>query len=178
MNKFYCLLLSTVLLSGCFWESNNATMPEVEVATAEDYTAKNAVKKQPKMSAAAEQKILAASKLNAKEISVYAELETFAHAFVIRSNNCFVPCKSKPKIENKNGQVTVSYTEIDHTSINLELLPVKSKYFEYIAKMRYVERNFQSVGKDLHSAMNGQFRVLGSRRVTELPRYVRSRWVE
>lgn len=186
MNKFYCLLLSAILLSGCFGKSNNDTMPSVEVAVTKSTTDMNAGNHSARLTASkvskdlskAEKMILAASNLTAAEMGVYAELETFAHEFITKSNNSFVPCKRRPKIESRNGYVTISYMEIDHASINLEILPAKSKYFEYIAKMRYVERHFQSTGIDFDSALNGQFKVLASRRVTELPRYVQSRWVE
>ena len=182
MKKFYCMILSTVFLAGCFGQSNKDTMPQTEVAISS--TTIVAVEKSPVQVKAKNHKkdaktiILEASKLNSREIIIFAELEKYAKNFVKRSNNSMTPSKARPKIEKRDGQVIVTYMEIDHTSINLEILPAKSKYFEYIAKMRYVERQLQCTSTDLDSAMSGQFRILASRRVTELPRYIQSKWVE
>ena len=189
MSKIYCVLLSALLFSACAEQKNNS-LPHTKMAEMAQMANTRERSFQGELVAESSEahkktaqnnqdiKENKASQLSPAEMAAYAELEIFAKNFVRKSNQNIMPSKAKPKVEASSGVVIVSYVEIDPYSIELEILPVQNEHFQYIAKMRYLERHFVGRGTDVRSAMSGKLELVATQRITELPRYVASKWVE
>ena len=111
-----------------------------------------------------------------QEKKVYSELEKFAKNHIVTSNRNIVPNKRSPKVEKKKDEYVATYVEFDPNSISLELIATPHRQYKYMAKVKYRERLFESRGKSLNDAAKGDFRVVGSRFITEIPRYNKGKW--
>ena len=110
------------------------------------------------------------------EAKAKAKLDTFVTEYVKKANKRMSVNRKKPKVE-KRGPVYVAYfTEIDENTAFAEMRKSKSKHFQYVATLRYMEYTYESEGKTKKEALNGKFRPVKIRKLTELPRYVKGKW--
>ena len=76
----------------------------------------------------------------------------------------------------RDGRMVATYIEIDPASVEIEVFPTKDKHFTYMAKLMYVEHTYESVGNTQEEALQGAYKRVKSRRLTELPRYAQGKW--
>lgn len=161
--KKLCVVASLLLmgsLSACFFGGKDVTVKDKESTS------------KPKVTIAKKDK----TSFTDNEKTVYQELAAFAKSHIITSNKNIVPNKRSPKVEKQNNMYVASYVEFDPNSVSLELIPTPHRQYKYMAKVKYRERLFQSKGENLNSALKGEFRVVGSRFITEVPRYNKGKW--
>lgn len=107
-----------------------------------------------------------------------AKLDAYAAKYLEGCNFSIRPCKTDPVITTRpDGKVTATYMEIDPVSLTTEIFPTNSKDFPYMAKLVYLEHTYQAVANTREEALVGAFQRIKSRRLTELPRYVRGEWL-
>ena len=159
MKKILSVLVLSLSLTAC----NSAKEENVAVKTETESAPKLAVKKE-------------AQELSAQEKAVYEALATFARSHIKKSNNNIIPNKRAPKVEKKNNMYVASYVEFDPDSLSMELIPTTHRQYKYLAKIKYRERLFQSKAETKKLALNGDFSVVGSRFITEVPRYKQGKW--
>ncbi len=162
MKKLYVVVSFLLMgsLSACFFGDKDAKVNKPESTN------------KPKVVIAKKDK----NSLTDSEKNVYQELADFAKSHIITSNKNIVPNKRSPKVEKQNNMYVASYVEFDPSSVSLELIPTPHRQYKYMAKVKYRERLFQSKGENLNSALKGEFRVVGSRFITEVPRYNKGKW--
>lgn len=118
----------------------------------------------------------AAQSSTANPAVVQAQLDEFVAQFLQTCNTQIRPCKASPELSPRNGKVVSTYLEVDPSNVKAELYPGSGKGFSYLAKLTYVEHTYEAVGANAEEALNGVYMRVKSRRVTELPRYVRGVW--
>lgn len=114
--------------------------------------------------------------MSAQEKKVYNQLADFARAHIKKCNSNIMPNKRTPKVEKKNDMYVASYVEFDPESLCMELIPTPHRQYKYLAKIKYRERLYQSKAKTKQLALKGDFCVVGSRFITEVPRYKQGKW--
>lgn len=107
---------------------------------------------------------------------VQAKLDAFVSRYLDGCNVNSASCRTKPIVAPRDGKMVASFIEIDPRSVQVEMYPSPSKQFAYMAKMTYVEHFYESVGSTAEEALNGVFKRVKSRRLTELPRYAQGKW--
>lgn len=107
---------------------------------------------------------------------IQAKLEAFIAEYLNRCNTSVSACKTKPAVAPRDGKMVATYIEIDPASVETEMFPTQDKHFAYMAKLRYVEHVYESVGNTQDEALSGAFKRVKSRRLTELPRYAQGKW--
>ncbi len=112
----------------------------------------------------------------ANESQIQADLDSFVHTYVSKSNRRMSINKEHPKVFKRGGKYVATYTEIDPRSASAKMKKSKSRHFDYVAMLRYEERTYESVGATQKNARNGKFQCVKIRRLTELPRYVKGKW--
>lgn len=105
-----------------------------------------------------------------------AKLDSFVADYVTRCNTSVNACRTKPVVAPRDGMMVATYIEIDPASVESEVFPSQSKQFPYMAKLMYVEHTYESVGNTRDEALQGVYKRVKSRRLTELPRYVQGKW--
>ena len=114
---------------------------------------------------------------SAQDQKVYQQLEAFAASYLDKCNKHGAATKAKPSVV-KNGNVYVAtYVEVDTSNYTLQLIPSQQKTFSYIAKLSYSEKTFVSEGKTMNEALKGPYKLTRLRKLTELPRYMKGKWV-
>ncbi len=108
---------------------------------------------------------------------VKAKLDSFVAEYVQRCNTSVNSCRTKPTVVPRDGKMVATYIEIDPASVETEIFPTKNKHFTYMAKLRYVEHIYESVGNTREEALQGAYKRVKSRRLTELPRYAQDKWL-
>lgn len=120
--------------------------------------------------------------LTAEEVVIFDQLKKFAAHHIVISNKNITPCRSKPKCENVlvNGktEVHLTFIEFDDSRIDLQLIRSNGVHFPYIAKFTYKEMYFCAKGNTIEEAIQNGYVMSGSRNVTELPRYMKKKWVQ
>lgn len=154
-------LLGIFVLSASLVACNSAK--EENVAVKEEASPVAAVKKDVK-------------ELSAQEKNVYDQLADFARAHIKKSNSNIIPNKRAPKVEKKNHMYVASYVEFDPESLSMELIPTPHRQYKYLAKIKYRERLYQSKAETKQLALKGNFSEVGSRFITEVPRYKQGKW--
>lgn len=126
-----------------------------------------------KSGAAAKKGVAAVQK---SEAEIQIELNEFVLAYVDKANKRLSVNRSKPRVTRSGGKYVATFTEIDRESVTAELRPSRSKHFQYVARLRYHEMTYQSVGKTRKAALKGPWTCTNVRRLTEMPRYVKGKW--
>jgi hypothetical protein len=182
------LCASALVLTSCFpfsSETSNAAQPEPVVAAAPDQASAAApapaaaVKKQPAAKAKATAK--AGKKQAAKagppsEAQARAELDDFLVKYTQQANKNMNGSRSKPRVFTRGKNHVAQFSEIDPVSVHADMRKSISKHFDYTARMYYVENTFECVGKTKKEALKGPFKVVNSKKLTELPRYYKGKW--
>ena len=107
---------------------------------------------------------------------VKAKLDSFVAEYVQRCNTSVNSCRTKPTVVPRDGRMVATYIEIDPASVEIEVFPTKDKHFTYMAKLMYVEHTYESVGNTQEEALQGAYKRVKSRRLSELPRYAQGKW--
>ena len=110
------------------------------------------------------------------EASAKAKLDTFVTEYVKKANKRMSVNRKKPQVEKRGSVYVARFTEIDEKTAFAEMRKSKSKHFQYVATLRYMEYTYESEGKTKKEALNGKFRPVKMRKLSELPRYVKGKW--
>ncbi len=183
------LCAAALVLTSCFpfsSGSGKAAQPETVVAAAPDQTpaavpapaaeVKTQQPAQTKSSAKVKGKKQAAKAGPPSEEQARAELDAFLVKYTQQANRNMNGSRSKPKVFTRGKMHVAQFFEIDPASVHAEMRKSISKHFDYTARMYYVENTFESTGKTQKEALKGPFKVVNSKRLTELPRYYKGKW--
>lgn len=111
-------------------------------------------------------------------VTIQAKLDAFAKDFVDRASIYVRPSRSEPQVEKQSAKLVVArYVEIDPSTLRTELIASQQVDFTYIAKLIYVEHIYECQAASPKEALAGPFQRVKSRRLTELPRYMKGKWV-
>ena len=183
------LCAAALVLTSCFpfsSRSSDAAQPEPVVAAAPDHAPAAApapaveVKKQPaapaKASANVKGKKQTVKAGPPSEDKARAELDDFLVKYTQQANRSMNGSRSKPRVFTRGKMHVAQFSEIDPASVHADMRKSISKHFDYTARMYYVENTFESVGKTQKEALKGPFKVVNSKKLTELPRYYKGKW--
>ena len=125
----------------------------------------------------------AEAKTAAAEAKAQKDLETarskladFMAKHVECCNLAVRPCKSQPSISKRGEMVVAYYISLDPASVTTEISLSDSRYFQYVARVKYVENHFECVAPTREEALKGPFRRIKSHRLTEIARYNKGEW--
>ena len=83
--------------------------------------------------------------------------------------------RSKAVAPGGSGGHVASYMEVDSSDIRAEVLP-SSESGKYVGSIRYVENQYECLGKSQADALRAECHVVKSRRMNELIRYEKGKW--
>ncbi len=174
------------LFSGGNAQADPAVSPEtVEAAPApapskarSDAAVKKDVKAQSVKPASSGQSTAkkSSSKGAASEEKIRAELDKFLVQYTNHANKSMNGSRAKPKVIKRRGLFVAQFTEIDPASVHADMRKSKSKHFDYVASMHYIETSYECAAKTQKAALKGPFKVTRVRNLTELPRYYKGKW--
>ncbi len=187
------LCAATLVLTSCFpfsSKSSDAAQAEPVVATepATDHAVAPApassVKKQPTAQSKASSKAKPAPKGKKQAVKAgppseeqaKAELDDFLVSYVQKANKSMNGSRSKPRVFTRGKMHVAQFSEIDPNSVRSEMRKSLSKHFDYTARMYYIECTYECVAKTQKEALKGPFKVINSKKLTELPRYYKGKW--
>ncbi len=105
-----------------------------------------------------------------------AELDEFLVYYTNHANKSMNGSRAKPKVIKRKGMYVAQFTEIDPASVHADMRKSKSKHFDYVASMYYIETSYECAAKTQKAALKGPFKVTRIRNLTELPRYYKGKW--
>lgn len=118
----------------------------------------------------------------AEEKKIFDKLKVFAIGHIALCNKNITPCRAKPQLEHVNTgsstEVVLTFIEFDDSQIDLQLIRANGNQFPYIAKFTYTEMHFRARGKSREDALANGYKMYASRKLTELPRYMKNNWVQ
>lgn len=108
--------------------------------------------------------------------TVEAKLIDFIEDYLEDCNINATACRTKPVVQPREGKMVAHYFEMDLKSLKTEVYPSPTPEFTYIAQISYVEHIFESEGATKEEALAGKYKRVKSRKLTELPRYIKGKW--
>ena len=180
---FFALFL-TSCMPFSFWSSDEvqpdsvAAQETVKQASADEAQARPAIVQ--KGSKGAKVKADATSSPSRKTVlseeKVRAELDAFLVSYTSKTNKSMNGSRANPMVTSRKGMYVAHFTEIDPASVHADMRKSKSKHFDYVASMYYVETTYECIAKTKKAALKGPFKVIRVRNLTELPRYYKGKW--
>lgn len=178
MRKF-CLLLSTLILSGCAWlgfGDDSETISTSETQAAEAAAATEEVTPEPEKPAAkaTAKKATKATKGTKSEAQIKAELDAMGKKLAGQSARTLLPNKSKPDYRQVGKEWIASYIDVDTNNVTTELRPGSAG--QYVGFIRYQERFMECRGATKQAALKGNCQQVKTRNLNELIRYDGKAW--
>lgn len=109
---------------------------------------------------------------------VQAQLDSFTSTYIKRSCANVRPSKNTPSVSLRDGKQVATYVELDESSVKTELIASNQSTFSYMAKIIYLEHVYECSAATPEEAIAGPYRKVKSRRLTELPRYAKGKWID
>lgn len=116
------------------------------------------------------------SMLLGKDHDLHASFLDFAYSRIQVLNRNFVNSADKILIESRDDLCVARYQQIDPSTVNIEVKKVSSNLTPFIGVLIYTESIFENNGSCQASLADGPFMPVRHRKVTEIFRYVQSRW--
>lgn len=108
--------------------------------------------------------------------TVEDKLRVFLESYLEDCNINATACRTKPVVQARDGKQVAHYFEMDMKSLKMSVYPSPVPDFTYMAQVSYVEHVFESEGATKEEALNGKYKRVRSRKLTELPRYIKGKW--
>ena len=107
---------------------------------------------------------------------VKLELADIGKALVNSAARAIMPnSRAKAVAPGGNGGYVASYVEVDTSDIRTEVLP-STESGKYVGSIRYMEKQYECLGKSRAEALQAECRVVKTRRMNELICYEKGKW--
>lgn len=162
-------------------ETATTTTPQTQqtkktAAKTTDKTAK-AAKPAPKTTQVA--KVAPAQKPVGESIEdVHNKLDTLARAKLRHMNESLRPCQTRKDVVQNGNEFVARYLAVDTDSLSTDVHDAQGPGAKYVGLIVYHEQEFESRAATKEAALTGSFTMVKARRVTEIIRYDKGKWID
>lgn len=141
-----------------------------------DKTAK-AAKPAPKTTQVA--KVAPAQKPVGESIEdVHNKLDTLARAKLRHMNESLRPCQTRKDVVQNGNEFVARYLAVDTDSLSTDVHDAQGPGAKYVGLIVYHEQEYESRAATKEAALTGSFTMVKARRVTEIIRYDKGKWID
>ena len=183
------VLTGAVCVSQADAAENAATTQQTQqtkktASKATDKTAKAAVQKPaqaakpaPKTTQVA--KVAPAKKPLGETIEdVHNKLDTLARAKLRHMNESLRPCQTRKDVVQNGNEYVARYLAVDTDSLSTDVHDAQGPGAKYVGLIVYHEQEYESRAATKEAALTGSFTMVKARRVTEIIRYDKGKWID
>lgn len=106
-----------------------------------------------------------------------SKLDSFAKGHLQRANETLRPNRANMAVRKEGTQYMAWFSEVDLVTLKTELYPSGAPGCQYVGHVVYIENVIASYGKTEREARAGVFKQVKSKRVRELTRYDKGKWL-
>ncbi|MFP4083676.1 MAG: hypothetical protein ACLFP9_00275 [Desulfonatronovibrio sp.] len=111
-----------------------------------------------------------------KDHVLHENFHDFAFSRVEMINSSYMHTPENMLVEPAGSGYVARYRSIDPLSITIEVKKTDSGQTPFIGVLRYIESLHENMGQCRVSVLDGPFRPVQKRRITEIFRYVQDSW--
>ncbi|HEU6438659.1 MAG TPA: hypothetical protein VE028_14550 [Nitratidesulfovibrio sp.] len=109
---------------------------------------------------------------------VHNKLDTLARAKLRHMNESLRPCQSRKDVVQNGNEFVARYMAVDPDSLSTDVHDAQGPGAKYVGLIVYHEQEFESRAATKEAALTGNFSVVKARRVTEIIRYDKGKWID
>ncbi|WP_353116417.1 hypothetical protein [Nitratidesulfovibrio sp.] len=109
---------------------------------------------------------------------VHNKLDTLARAKLRHMNESLRPCQSRKDVVQNGNEFVARYMAVDPDSLSTDVHDAQGPGAKYVGLIVYHEQEFESRAATKEAALTGDFTVVKARRVTEIIRYDKGKWID
>lgn len=114
--------------------------------------------------------------MDAPEVA-QSKLDSFAKSHLQRANETLRPNRANMAVRKEGTRYMAWFSEVDLVTLKTELHPSGAPGCQYVGHVVYIENVIASYGKTEREARAGVFKQVKSKRVRELTRYDKGKWL-
>lgn len=109
---------------------------------------------------------------------VHDKLDTLARAKLRHMNESLRPCQTRKDVVQNGNEFVARYMAVDPDSLSTDVHDAQGPGAKYVGLIVYHEQEFESRAATKEAALTGNFSVVKARRVTEIIRYDKGKWID
>ncbi|WMW65807.1 hypothetical protein [Nitratidesulfovibrio liaohensis] len=109
---------------------------------------------------------------------VHNKLDTLARAKLRHMNESLRPCQTRKDVVQNGNEFVARYMAVDPDSLSTDVHDAQGPGAKYVGLIVYHEQEFESRAATKEAALTGNFSVVKARRVTEIIRYDKGKWID
>ncbi|WP_035064215.1 hypothetical protein [Nitratidesulfovibrio termitidis] len=109
---------------------------------------------------------------------VHNKLDTLARAKLRHMNESLRPCQSRKDVVQNGNEFVARYMAVDPDSLSTDVHDAQGPGARYVGLIVYHEQEYESRAATKEAALTGNFSVVKARRVTEIIRYDKGKWID
>ncbi|MBZ2171607.1 hypothetical protein [Nitratidesulfovibrio sp. SRB-5] len=109
---------------------------------------------------------------------VHNKLDTLARAKLRHMNESLRPCQTRKDVVQNGNEFVARYLAVDPDSLSTDVHDAQGPGAKYVGLIVYHEQEFESRAASKEAALTGDFSVVKARRVTEIIRYDKGKWID
>ncbi|MGJ3523504.1 hypothetical protein ACR4XJ_10780 [Nitratidesulfovibrio sp. D1] len=109
---------------------------------------------------------------------VHNKLDTLARAKLRHMNESLRPCQTRKDVVQNGHEFVARYLAVDPDSLSTDVHDAQGPGAKYVGLIVYHEQEFESRAATKEAALAGDFTMVKARRVTEIIRYDKGKWID
>uniref|UniRef100_B8DP92 Lipoprotein n=1 Tax=Nitratidesulfovibrio vulgaris (strain DSM 19637 / Miyazaki F) TaxID=883 RepID=B8DP92_NITV9 len=109
---------------------------------------------------------------------VHNKLDTLARAKLRHMNESLRPCQTRKDVVQNGNEFVARYLAVDPDSLSTDVHDAQGPGAKYVGLIVYHEQEYESRAATKEAALTGDFSVVKARRVTEIIRYDKGKWID
>ncbi|MBG3876092.1 hypothetical protein FVW20_03380 [Desulfovibrio oxamicus] len=109
---------------------------------------------------------------------VHNKLDTLARAKLRHMNESLRPCQTRKDVVHNGNEFVARYLAVDPDSLSTDVHDAQGPGAKYVGLIVYHEQEYESRAATKDAALAGDFSVVKARRVTEIIRYDKGKWID
>lgn len=109
---------------------------------------------------------------------VHNKLETLARAKLRHMNESLRPCQTRKDVVRNGTEFVARYLAVDPDSLSTDVHDAQGPGAKYVGLIVYHEQEFENRADTREAALTGSFTLVRARRVTEIIRYDKGKWID
>lgn len=109
---------------------------------------------------------------------VHNKLDTLARAKLRHMNESLRPCQTRKDVVQNGNEFVARYLAVDTDSLSTDVHDAQGPGAKYVGLIVYHEQEFESRAATKEAALTGSFTMVKARRVTEIIRYDKGKWID
>jgi hypothetical protein len=109
---------------------------------------------------------------------VHNKLDTLARAKLRHMNESLRPCQTRKDVVQNGNEFVARYLAVDTDSLSTDVHDAQGPGAKYVGLIVYHEQEYESRAATKEAALTGSFTMVKARRVTEIIRYDKGKWID